>query len=224
VWKNPATGLYETSQDLEFPANTEKFIPKTSGGYPALNTKLAKKAYKELRFATSAEQEADIILKYKQALDSDTSTRNDNQAWKDLSELLSASTDNAKEMILSAIGANNTTSSIIATMIVMGGDLQSILLLINDPIIKDTVKEFEDSKTLIQNDADFVVSFNKRLSNKISDYRSMNVTKSAELRSLVKQDLISRNIIPKSTKAKETAEDKALIEAEAKIQRNLYSH
>ena len=223
VWKNSTTGLFETSQDLEYPANTEKFIPKTKGGYPALNTKLAKEAYKELRFATSARQEANIILKYKQALDSDTNIRNDNQAWKDLAELLSASTDNAKEMILSVIGANNTTSSIIATMIVMGGDLQSILLLINDPIIKDIVKEFEESKTLIQNDTDFVISFKKRLIKKMGEYKSITTAKSAQLRSLVKQDLIKRNIIPKSTKAKETAEDKALIEAETKVQRNLYT-
>ena len=170
VWKNPSTGMYEESKDLEYPANTQKFISKTDGGYPALNTRLAKDAYKKIKTAATPMEEATEILKYKEYLDKDRSLRDSGQAWEDLSELLTASTDNAKEMVLSAIGANNTTSSIIATMVVMGLDLHSILLVINDPIIRKVVKEFENSKTLINNKTDFITSFKDRLGALIPSY------------------------------------------------------
>jgi len=42
------------------------------------------------------------------------------QAWELLSQLLSAATDNAKELILGVIGSNNDTNSLIANMMVMG--------------------------------------------------------------------------------------------------------
>jgi hypothetical protein len=52
------------------------------------------------------------------------------QAWEDLSELLSAATDNAKELILGKINATSATSSIISTMIRVGIDLKHALDLV----------------------------------------------------------------------------------------------
>ena len=48
------------------------------------------------------------------------------QAWEVLSQLLSAATDNAKELLLGKIGANNDTNGLIANMLVMGFDFDTI--------------------------------------------------------------------------------------------------
>lgn len=80
------------------------------------------------------------------------------QAWEDLSELLSAATDNAKELILGEINATSSTSSIISTMIRMGIDLKYALQLVGhdqpfSPAVKvkigSTVRDISTVRDLI---------------------------------------------------------------------------
>ncbi len=173
VWKDPETGLYEEGKELIYPANAEKFIPKLpeKDVYPLLHGALAKKVYIDLIHAKDdAQLEADIVLKYTESLNLHSDYSAESQAWQDFAELLSASTDNAKELILSVIGANNTTSSIIATMIAMGVDLKSALLIVNDDIIRKEVAEHEGDKSLVNNTKDFIKTFTIRLSDKIGNY------------------------------------------------------
>ncbi len=91
---------------------------------------------KELRdkikgMRSEAEQEA-AIFEYIEELGAFDSMLVEPQAWSDLSELLTAATDNAKELILGKIGANNTTNSIISTMIRMGVPLKDAIGLIQE--------------------------------------------------------------------------------------------
>ncbi len=71
-----------------------------------------------------------IINKYINDIHSNNNANVDEQAWEDLSELLSAATDNAKELILGQINATSATSSIISTMVRMGIDLKYALQLV----------------------------------------------------------------------------------------------
>jgi hypothetical protein len=73
------------------------------------------------------------------------------QAWEDISELLSAATDNAKELILGRIGATSDTSGIIVAGLIVGFDLSDVLPLLNDPEVKDIIKTVEDSRDTTKN-------------------------------------------------------------------------
>lgn len=72
------------------------------------------------------------------------------QAWEDISELLSAATDNAKELILGRIGANGNTNGLIASAVMTGFDLTHILKLLQDPDIKAIISEVEDSTDTVK--------------------------------------------------------------------------
>ena len=67
------------------------------------------------------------------------------KAWEDLSVLLSAATDNAKELLLARIGATDNTSGIIAAGIMMGFDLTDMLDLLKNDDIKSILKKVDDS-------------------------------------------------------------------------------
>lgn len=69
------------------------------------------------------------------------------QAWEILSQLLSAATDNAKELILGKIGANSDTNTLIANMLVLGFDFNDIhAFLTQGPLmhIFETLKKSRD--------------------------------------------------------------------------------
>lgn len=58
------------------------------------------------------------------------------------SQLLSAATDNAKELILGKIRSNDFTNGIITSMLIMGYDLTSIIDFLHDPSIEATLVAF----------------------------------------------------------------------------------
>ena len=78
------------------------------------------------------------------------------QAWEYISELLSAATDNAKEFILGRIGADMSTSGIIANMLMLGFDLTTAIGLINDPVIQNIYKISEATRELNYNGKQFI--------------------------------------------------------------------
>lgn len=110
----------------------------------------AKDAYTELRKLAKDDTEGQVavILKYMDSVQSFHKLAVERQAWEDLSQLLTAATDNAKELILGKIGANNTTNSLISTMIRMGVDMGDALKVINDDSIKAIIKKIEVSTDL----------------------------------------------------------------------------
>lgn len=66
----------------------------------------------------------------------------DTQAWEQLSQLLTAATDNAKELLLGRLGANNDTNTIITTMILLGFDISDIRSFLNQSDLIKTFKQF----------------------------------------------------------------------------------
>ena len=119
----------------------------TDGQRISTNARKGIEALKAAKDATP-EAQAAIIQQYIGDVKKFNSMNVGDQAWEDLSQLLSAATDNAKELILGKIGANNTTNSLISTMVRMGVGLKDSLQLINDPTIKSIVKEIEDESDL----------------------------------------------------------------------------
>jgi hypothetical protein len=99
-------------------------------------------------YAQSYEEEVAIILEFMQQFDDFKTFNLQSQVWVDLSELMTAATDNAKELILGIIGSNNDTASIIAGMTMVGIDLRESLLLVNDPIIRKAIDERTEQNSL----------------------------------------------------------------------------
>lgn len=66
------------------------------------------------------------------------------------SQLLSAATDNAKELILGKIGANADTNGVITAMLVMGYDLTEIIEFLNSPNIKIIMAEAKASRDKLE--------------------------------------------------------------------------
>jgi len=136
IFKDKETGLYKEKM-ISGIANTEHKMPKTAqeiaAKYNALHYEQARKAYLDLIHSQDIFEEIRIIKSFlEQFKDYDDFNKN-KQVWEDLSELLTAATDNAKELVLGIIGSNNDTSSIIATMLIVGIDLEQALDLLNEP-------------------------------------------------------------------------------------------
>ena len=106
---------------------------------------VAAKARKELTDVDEKDinRQVEIINKYIDEVKAFDKFNIDSQAWNDLSQLLNAATDNAKELILGRIGVNNTTNSIVATMIRLGVPMEDALNLINDPSVSPLIKQVE---------------------------------------------------------------------------------
>lgn len=136
--KNP-DGSYR-AQTLKTLSNAFRYTSKNQ-----MITEKARNLARDLRNADPERQEELIKERLKDVI---TSNRlmTEEQAWEDLSELLSASTDNAKELILGRIGANSLTSSIISSMIRCGVDIKDALELINSPEISELVKEVQTAQ------------------------------------------------------------------------------
>lgn len=79
-------------------------------------------------------------------------TLGETQAWEQISELLSAATDNAKELILGKIGANNMTGGMMTAGLVLGFDLKTILKLFSNPTVKEFFKKVEKSRDTTLNE------------------------------------------------------------------------
>lgn len=112
------------------------------------------------------QQKADKLseLAEQALLDKSKSTE---QAWEYISELLSAATDNAKEFILGRIGANNLTSGIIATQLMLGFDLKDVLEFFKSQEIQSLIKKVEDSRDLYKNETGYIYSLLKTVENEI---------------------------------------------------------
>jgi len=68
------------------------------------------------------------------------------QGWELLSQFLSAATDNAKELILGRINATSVTNGVIATGIILGFDIKSILDIFTSHEVKSIVQTVENSR------------------------------------------------------------------------------
>lgn len=106
-------------------ANSGKYVGEGKG----ISIK-AKEGIEKLQKAETDEEQIAILSEYVDAINASNNANVDEQAWEDLSELLSAATDNAKELILGQINATTATSSIISTMVRMGIDLKYALQLV----------------------------------------------------------------------------------------------
>jgi len=78
--------------------------------------------------------------------DPNASSLGKNQAWELLSQLISASTDNAKELLLDKIGANNDTNSIISNMITLGFEFEDIYKFLTQGSLKGVFKALKDAR------------------------------------------------------------------------------
>jgi hypothetical protein len=87
------------------------------------------------------------------------------QAWEYISELLSAATDNAKEFILGRIGANDLTSGIIATQLMLGFKLRDVLELFKNQEVQEVIASVKESKNLYI--GEFPTSLRKELQRRI---------------------------------------------------------
>lgn len=115
-------------KNLRFLANTEQYMP--IDGEETLNHKI-ETIKAEIRNADDKTQ-VRLILQHTNELTRFDKMTVEGQAWEYLSQLLTAATDNAKLMILGRIGANNTTNSIIATMLMVGVELSDAVGLIQE--------------------------------------------------------------------------------------------
>ena len=219
VYKDPETGLFKVRNDLSTLANTKKHMVKTGAVYGRLASVQAKQAYKRLVNATSVEEEYEILENFMNQFNLADNFDQEPQAWKDLSDLLSAATDNAKELILGKIGSNNTTSSIIATMVAIGFELKYALPIINDPMVQAAVKEYEKGNLMLKDRRpDVKESFKVKLEQALKKY--MNNSKYAksiisdkELEEAIIKDYADRNngdMISASELAEQFKEQKAL--------------
>ena len=68
------------------------------------------------------------------------------KAWETLSQLLSAATDNAKELILGQIKANTDTNGVIATMIILGFEFSEVYAFLQQPALAEVFKELDANK------------------------------------------------------------------------------
>jgi len=210
ISKDINTGLYSLNSKIDFLANTRKHLPKSKEVYGKLTSELAKTAYKQLRFATSEEQEVKIIKDYMKAANLHNDFTLEAPAWADLSELLSAATDNAKELILSKIGANSTTTSTIVAMIVMGIDLVDALVVLNDPIVKQAIEEYEEQTNIVKEEISIKERLNVILNKYAENYETKELPKKAN-------QLITDLVIDKSTKLGYNLSDKELSDISANI-------
>jgi hypothetical protein len=148
-------------------ANTGKWSVE---GYSA--TQRAREAAELVRSTNDAEAQSDIISKFIVDIKLFEESNVSSQAWADLSELLNAATDNAKELILGYIGATDNTDAIIAAMVVMGVDLNTALTLLNDPQVKRVIKKLEDSDYLFgARSSDFIQTVGKAMESAAKRYR-----------------------------------------------------
>jgi hypothetical protein len=83
-------------------------------------------------------KDKDTIIKYLPASAFDRTT------VENISQLLSAATDNAKELILGMIGSDNITSNTIATGVLMGHRLTSVIEIVTDPEVQEAFNTFKD--------------------------------------------------------------------------------
>ncbi len=137
-----------------------------------IHTQRAQEAMSQLKLVTDPVGQSDIIKKFMEDIDMLNSMNVEDQAWADLSELLNAATDNAKELILGYIGASDTTDALIAGMVIMGVDLHVALGLLNDPQVKSVIKKLEDNDYLFgSKSSEFIQTLSKSLKGKARQYK-----------------------------------------------------
>ncbi|MCK5787456.1 MAG: hypothetical protein KAH32_00450 [Chlamydiia bacterium] len=119
----------------------------TIDGEPKMMHKYANSDQTKMRTISEIEAQMDAtevveVKKLSSAINASVDFLGAAQAWENLSQLLSAATDNAKELLLSQLGANNDTNTLIATMIIMGFSFSDVSKFLNSPDIKKIFKEF----------------------------------------------------------------------------------
>jgi hypothetical protein len=82
-----------------------------------------------------------------------------NHAWRSLSELLSAATDNAKELILARINADATTSGLMAACLIGGVSLDNTLSLFKSDTVQKLLKKYYDVQDMALNPNGTLKSF-----------------------------------------------------------------
>jgi len=72
----------------------------------------------------------------------------DHQGWESISQILSASTDNAKELILTKLNISQDTMPMVLNGIMLGVKLEVLLSALNSPAVKATIKSYIDKSDL----------------------------------------------------------------------------
>jgi len=123
------------------------------------------------------QEEVDELLATEGAYLLDSERKLEPQAWEDISELLSAATDNAKELLLGRLGINKNTNGFVVAGIIAGFDLTDVLTLLNDSDVKAIIKKVNDSNDLVKGDGRFT-TLKRELENYVKDnfkYLASNV-------------------------------------------------
>lgn len=154
-------------------------------------------------------QDADRLVG-KAKIDKNGNVVLDSQAWEDLSELLSAATDNAKELILGRIGATSTTNGLIAAGIIIGWELEDVINIFKNPEVAKAIKEVEDSADTTKNKGN-VKSLNGVLSlilkdkfgknNSLFNYQISEAKRTVDFQKAIVAKVDKQNIIGEQEKA-----------------------
>jgi len=190
VWRDESTGLFKINSNINSMANTRKHMPNANKVLGKLHDVRARQAYRKLIFATSIDEEKVILKKFARDFEMHKEMNGEAAAWADLSELLSAATDNAKEFILGRIGANNNTNSIIVAMIVMGIDLKAALTVINEPDIKEAIVEIDNEASLVGEKLEQADRLKTKLKTRLDTYNGKSVMSDEELKTKLTAEYI----------------------------------
>jgi len=229
IWKDETTGLFKIDSKINSMANTRKHMPNANKVLGKLHDTRARQAYKKLIFATSIDEEKIILKKFADDFEMHKEMNGEAAAWADLSELLSAATDNAKEFILGRIGANNNTNSIIVAMIVMGVDLKAALTVINEPDIKEAIDEIDNEASLVGEKLEQVDRLKTKLKTRLDTFNGKSIMSDEELKTKLTAEYIRSGKFEVNTvNGKQTVikSKKAVREfnAELKTQKSLRTH
>ena len=128
------------STPRKFIANTDKFASENSEVENSYRVKVDR-----LKALGKSEEEIDKELINDADKIMSNSWKEDDQAWDSLSQLLSAATDNAKELLLGRLGIDSTTNGLVVAGITIGFKIKDILNLMDNPDVKRIIKLVDDS-------------------------------------------------------------------------------
>lgn len=148
VWDMGSADTYLRNMKRKIASSSAKLVNlKTSGGHLSKaieNSTSTKSNASKIIGEVSALDVFDELIRYKPSLL--------NSAYANLlgkkygedkkSQLLSAATDNAKELLLGEIRANPYTNGIITAMLILGHDLDTIIDFLHSPIIEEVLSEY----------------------------------------------------------------------------------
>ena len=122
-------------------------IPSTTGTKFITRDTFANVDVNKAKHKDMTAEDAEVIAEQLQIIEEEKVDYLGNiQAWETLSQLLSAATDNAKELILGQIKANSDTNGIIATMIILGFEFEDVYSFLTQPALTSVFTALEENK------------------------------------------------------------------------------